>query len=47
MAASEQGATSFLGQGWLERWSKSDARRPIGSSDDAIFERIISHPQFR
>ena len=47
LAAAELGASSLLGHGWLERWSKSDARRPIGSTDDTLFERIRSHPQFR
>jgi uncharacterized protein YndB with AHSA1/START domain/tRNA U34 5-methylaminomethyl-2-thiouridine-forming methyltransferase MnmC len=36
-----------LGQRWLERWSRSSARAPHGSTLDAATEaRIRAHPQF-
>ena len=47
--AQKQGVT-LLGQEWLKRWEKSDAKiaRTLSQSDELEFEeKIRSHPQFR
>ena len=41
----------LLGQDWLERWNRSDAKTPFGVKEDSAKElwlkRIIAHPQFQ
>lgn len=37
----------LLGEAWLSRWKRSDAKQPHGEEDAALQERIVAHLQFR
>ncbi|MBN8549481.1 MAG: tRNA guanosine(34) transglycosylase Tgt [Deltaproteobacteria bacterium] len=39
-------AEQLLGEAWLQRWRRSDAKQPHGSTGEALLERIERHPQF-
>jgi queuine tRNA-ribosyltransferase len=48
-AAASGHGRELLGQEWLAKWGRSDARAPFGSTpqDDTWREAVLAHPQFR
>jgi queuine tRNA-ribosyltransferase len=48
-AAAARHAHELLGQEWLAKWRRSDARTPFGSPADDVswHEAVLQHPQFK
>jgi queuine tRNA-ribosyltransferase len=49
LAAAAPHAHELLGEEWLAKWQRSDAKAPFGSSTDEVswHEAVLEHPQFR
>jgi queuine tRNA-ribosyltransferase len=45
-AAAGVSGDSLLGARWLERWSRSDAKIPVGEEGLKLVEQVRAHPQF-
>jgi queuine tRNA-ribosyltransferase len=45
-AASDLPSDKLLGAAWLQRWSRSDARRPFGEKNEDACDLVRGHPQF-